>query len=95
VGGVGVAAAAVGLVLYLGAKSDHDDLAKMCAPMCAPSTWQDAQSKANFSYLLMGVGGAAVAAGVVWWVLQPSGRHESSRAYIAPTLAGLVVGGTF
>jgi len=93
VGGVGVAALAAGTVLALSVSGDYDHLKQTCAPSCDPGAWSSLHTRVETGYVLIGVGGAAVATGVVLWMLQPrSGKTEQRRAWIAPTLGGVVSG---
>src|SRR5262249_23707975 len=95
VGGAGIALVGAGTVLALSVGGDYDNLKKTCAPSCAQSSYSSLQTRANIGYVLIGVGAAAVAAGTIWYLLQPSGAPESRRAWIAPSPNGIVVGGVF
>src|SRR5262249_10742700 len=95
VGAGGLVAAGVGTMLLISVNSDVEALKQSCSPNCDPKRWSDLPTKADVGYVLIGVGGAAVAGGVVWWYLRGRGEEDSSRAWIAPTPTGFVVGGKF
>jgi hypothetical protein len=78
VAGAGVVAIGVGGGLALGAKSQYDSVASQCpANVCSQNgydTRNDARSRADVATVVMSVGAAVAASGVVLWLLEPSQR---------------------
>ncbi len=113
--GLGGAATIVGAVGYGVSKSKVDDLAQQCEKPethegCPPDVERDgnaARRRMSISAGVAGVGVAAVAAGVVWWVLD--GKRVSRESadqkallhrpeltpVLGPQLAGLTLSGAF
>lgn len=90
VGAAGAATAIAGALLVSSARSDYDQLQKTCAPLCPAASWSDGKEKAGWA--LVAVGAAAAAGGAVWAI---RGGHDQRRAWVAPSLAGIVAGGEF
>jgi len=82
VAGAGVVTIAVGGGLALGAKSQYDSVANECpAAGCSVDGYDvrtSARSRADVATVVMGVGAAAVAGGVLLWLLEP--RRTASVA---------------
>lgn len=78
VAAAGVIAVGVGGGLALGAKSQYDSVAAQCpAQGCTQNgydTRNDARSRADVATVVMAVGAAVAAGGVVLWLLEPSQR---------------------
>ncbi len=77
VGGVGLATAAVGGVLVGLTVSEASSIERDCGSMCPPSRWEKYQSLQTTGDVLLAVGGTALVVGIVWFVLQPTTRHEA------------------
>ena len=92
VAGVGVAGLAAGAVFGLMATSKHDDAAAATtAQQSAIDQQNSAKSLATISTISFIAGGALVAAGVAWWVIDrrssakpSSGSTQSLRVGLAP-----------
>jgi serine/threonine-protein kinase len=103
VAGVGVAAfvgAGVLWAIHDGAMSDRD--AACDADGCDPSSVDaDARMRTltTATNVAIGVGGAAVAGGVVWFLVGRTGGPEGERArmtaWVVPTSSGVAVGGVW
>jgi len=107
VGGGGVVALGVGLVFGAKAMSSNDDAKKLCGDdlRCSPENFDrgkklvsDSRSAGTISTVLVGVGVAAIAAGVVVFVTAPK-APERATARLVPVPhdsgAGLALVGTF
>ena len=72
VGGIGLATVAAGGVFYFLALSNYNDLKDGCGKThsCTDADTSPVQTKADVSYVLLGVGGALVITGVVLYVLE-------------------------
>jgi hypothetical protein len=92
-GAAGVAAAGTGAVLVGISLGRASDVESECAPSCPPSRWEKFRTMQQVGDVLLLVGGAALAGGVVWWLVQPSGATEPA-AWIAPSAGGVVAGGS-
>jgi len=107
-GAAGVAALGAGVVFAAKARSSHDEAIRLCGDdlLCdSSSTYDDAhgavvraKSQATTATVLIAVGGAAVAAGVIVWLTAPRERH-GPVARIVPAVddhhVGLSVLGRF
>ena len=107
-GGAGVVAVGVSLVFGSQASSKKSDAEKLCGAdlACtdmaaftqAKQAVSDAKSKATVSTVLMGVGLAAIAGGVIVWVTAPR-ESERATAHLVPVVhdggAGLALTGVF
>lgn len=107
VAGGGLAVAAVGLVFGYESRSSWNKAKDICGTdlVCdgdeqytpGHKAAQDASSQATVSTVLVTVGAAAVATGVVLWLTAPSDHRD--RVSVAPSIdahgGGLVVGGSF
>lgn len=95
--GGGVAAVAVGVVFYVGARGELDD----AESSMTLSDYQDhidgARSKRLASVLLIGGGAALVAGGVVHYLMRGTGSKETSAVSVMPTSGGGLItwGGDF
>lgn len=109
-GGVGVVGIGVGAVFGLKAKSQHDDaLARCPTSPCSDEKGvtlnQSAQTSALITDVTMGLGVAAIGAGVIVWLTAPSARSSAPASKttgsltIAPTPlpggAGALIAGRF
>lgn len=91
VGSAGLAFIAASVAVGVVAKNDLDGLRATCAPRCASSALSAVELEADVSDALLGVGIAAVGAGVLVIVLRPS--HAGPTIAIRGT--SLVLSGTF
>ena len=96
---VGAGALGGGLVLYLPAHAKFLDLKSTCAPNCALSTWSGLDTRESAGVALIAVGGAALAADVVLWVLaarssrkEPPPDAEARVIPLLPVASGGVTG---
>jgi hypothetical protein len=102
-GGVGVLGIGIGSVFGLEALAAKGQPAGECDPTCnaAGNARNAALLEGNASTVAFVAGGALVAAGVVMWLLAPSGRSSPAGAgwwvapAAAPNAASLGVGGRF
>jgi hypothetical protein len=87
-GGAGVIATTVGLVVFVKGKSDYDDASKGCSNGICKS--MDAYTKGNAGRdrmiaggIVAGVGVAAVAGAGIWWIVRATGspKASDSRAF--------------
>jgi hypothetical protein len=107
IGGVGVIGVVVGSIFGLQAISKNDDSVALCDPddesRCTAegkSLRDDAQTAALISTIAFGVGGAALATGIVLVVTAPSGSDSDSarlelRTRMRSGGAGLELGGSW
>jgi hypothetical protein len=76
IAGAGVVTVGVGGGLALGAKSQYDSVANECSAQGCSRDGYDvrngARSRADVATIVMGVGAAAVAGGVLLWLFEPS-----------------------
>jgi hypothetical protein len=90
VAGAGVVAIGVGGGLALGAKSQYDSAANQCSAQgcnqAGYDTRNDARSRADVATVVMVVGAAVAAGGVVLWLLEPS---QSTSVGIGPGTVGV------
>jgi hypothetical protein len=101
-GGVGVAGVAVGTIFGLRVRSKNNTADSICPSgnNCSPSearqldsTISDAKSARNFSYLGFGIGGAALATGVVLYLTAPKPKPTAWR--FSPAFDAKQWGATF
>jgi hypothetical protein len=95
-GGAGVAGIAVGSVLGLLASSKWNQAKTDCGAGCAPGTpaqdeASNAHSMATLANVSFAVGGVALAAGAVLWVLAPRAKPASALR-VGPFVAGSSAG---
>jgi serine/threonine-protein kinase len=109
VGGAGIAALGVGTVFSLGARSSWNDSRSHCnaSNECDDTGFslvQDAQSKGTLATVLIGVGAAAVGAGVILYLTAPTVEEPAPASQpqalrltpaIAPGYSGLALAGRF
>jgi hypothetical protein len=81
VGGAGLVVAATGAALVGVSFQKFSDVQSQCSPICAPSQYGPYQSMQVSGYVLLGVGVAALGAGIVWLALR--GRPSVARAETA------------
>jgi hypothetical protein len=72
-GGAGVAALGVGTYFGIAAEDQLQDLKSQCSPNCTQARTQPGRTDALAFYALLGGGGAAVGAALVWALAFPSG----------------------
>ena len=102
VGAVGIVGLGVGGYLALHARSKYNDAIgadcmgskSSCDPAGLTAT-KDARSDANLASIVVGVGVAAVAGGVLLYVLSPHASTSEHALYIAPTGTGIAFGGRY
>ena len=98
VAGVGLAALGTGVGLFVESHQEFDRLLPMCAAgTCAPQVWQPYERREQIGVALMAAGGGLAAIGGAWAIAAGVlGRKPAlSRAWVAPTFAGVVAGATF
>ncbi len=110
--GAGVAIAVVGVVIFVPAAKDVSDFGKQCPNHMCPGTGaaqtdlidkgNKARSKEMVGGVLMGVGGAAIVGGIIWYFAQPRGAETSASLLkpqltpaLTPGFAGLSLSGAF
>jgi hypothetical protein len=87
VGGAGVVATGVGVTLALMARSDYNSAYSAhcdetgCDDVGYKAT-HDARSKANVATIIVGVGAAAIATGVILYLTAPSGKPAAKREHV-------------
>jgi hypothetical protein len=77
-GGLGIAAGAVALVIDLGANSDARNLRDTCAPRCNQADVDAVQTKYTIAGVTAAFGGALLVTGVVLFILH--GSESSSKS---------------
>jgi hypothetical protein len=92
-GGAGLVAGVVGVVVRLGGQSSYDTANNQCGPSGCPNQHvvddgNSARSQMVLGTVVLGVGIAAVVGAGVWWAVTP--RHSSSSATQARAGFGLV-----
>jgi tetratricopeptide (TPR) repeat protein len=108
IGGAGIIAVGVGLVVGAQAMSDNNKAKELCGNdlACSPENFEagkklvaDGRSKATISTVLVVAGGAAIAAGAVVYLTAPRAREGTTAARIVPMIhetgAGIGFAGTF
>ena len=91
IAGGGAVAGAVGGVLLGLSSSDYQRFKQECGTMCSPQRVGPARSSELAGLVLVGVGSAAVATGLGWWLF--SGGEVRAQLSLAP--AGVSVAGQF
>jgi hypothetical protein len=79
-GGAGIALAATGGAFVFSTTRRFSELRDECGTSCAPSSWESQRTLQVVGDILLGVGGAAIVAGAVWWITGSVGR-SSPRAH--------------
>jgi hypothetical protein len=74
--GGGVVLGAIGTGLVIKTVGDASDAERDCGTRCPPSRWEGSRTQQRVGDVMIGVGVAALAGAVVWWLLQPSGSPE-------------------
>jgi hypothetical protein len=97
-GGIGVVAVGVGTVFGLKSRSRHDDAAKYCTGGSCTDTrgvtaGNDAHAAGNVSTIVMIVGAAGLAGGVVLWLSAP--KTTEQHAQLSAGLGTLQLRGNF
>lgn len=108
IGGAGLVAVGVGLVIGSQAISANNKAKKLCGDnlVCSAENFDegkklidDGRSKATISTVLVIAGGAAVAAGVVVYLTAPRARERNAAARLVPVIhetgAGIGLAGAF
>lgn len=110
--GVGGAVVIIGTIGVVDNKKKLDEVEAKCPNhKCVGSDTEsikkgnDARTALNSSGIIMGVGGAAIVGGAVWWFLDKKSVDRANRQgslkrprltpFVAPQLAGLSVSGAF
>ncbi|HEX4449969.1 MAG TPA: hypothetical protein VH143_03810 [Kofleriaceae bacterium] len=102
VGAVGIAGVGVASYLALSARSSYNDaltndcmgMKTMCDPAGLTAT-HDARTRANLATIVGAVGIAAIAGGIVLYVLAPDASSSEHAFYVAPTSNGIAFGGRY
>lgn len=89
-GGVGVIGLGAFAGLRLSASSDYNDLSRNCSPRCDPNKVDPIRTKYTLSYVALGVGAAAVAAGVVVYVVANGHSNNETSVAVLPSSDGLL-----
>ncbi|MGB0588657.1 MAG: PEGA domain-containing protein [Myxococcota bacterium] len=92
--GVGIASVAGGAILLGLAHADQAAADAASNQIEAQGLIDDANTKMTPGWVLIGVGSAAVVAGVLWAYLNVQ-KENAEQAWIAPSTNGLVLGGRF
>ena len=92
--GVGIASVGGGAILIGLAKADQAAANATENQIKAQGFIDDANSKLTPGWVLVGVGSAAVVAGVLWAYLNIQ-KEQAEQTWIAPSAHGLVLGGRF
>jgi hypothetical protein len=79
-GGAGLATAIAGGVLVGLTTHQFSVLHDDCGSSCDPARWQGQRTMQTVGDVLLGVGGAALVAGIVWWAFSPSGGFRAKTA---------------
>jgi hypothetical protein len=96
IGGTGVAALGAGIVLGVLADQRHDAATQDPVALGAQAKQSDAQSFATSADVCFVAGSVLTVAGVLWEILQLSGRPAARSAFVfEPSLGGASVRGTF
>ena len=100
--GLGGLVVVTGAITAASAYRTHQDLESSCSPDCSDGKVDNLRGVALAADLQFAVGGAAVAAGFLWWLLKT--RHEESAdetvgieaaAFAAPDGGGVLLQGRF
>jgi tetratricopeptide (TPR) repeat protein len=95
VAAVGGGLAVAGAVLNWRASTRFDDLRAQCGHACPTSAWDGWDTATDVSHVLIAVGSATAATGMVVWLL-PSRSSEQKRTLgVAPFALGLSAAGAF
>ena len=81
-GGVGLATAVAGGVLVALTLNEAGTIEVECGSTCPPSRWEKYRTLQTTGDVLLAVGGTALVVGIVWFVLQPTSRHEARAAWL-------------
>lgn len=95
VAGAGLVGVVGGGVLAILSASRYSSLHGSCAPKCDPSSWKTWQTLEPVGWTLIGLGGVALAAGLVWEFAPPLQTSTDAAFYVAPTLGGAIAGARF
>jgi len=111
VAGAGGVVMAVGLAIYIPARKDVNDSEDKCPNRVCPvgpkqaenlKAGEDARKKATTGGVVMGVGAAAIAGGLIWYFAQPkktatvgSLLRPDVKPALSPGFAGLALSGAF
>jgi tetratricopeptide (TPR) repeat protein len=93
--GSGVAALGTGAIFVGISIGKSHDVEAECAPDCPPARWEKYRTLQRIGDVLLIGGGALVAAGVAWYIVQPFRSKERTAIWVAPAAGGIVGGGTF
>ena len=90
----GLLVAVAGSALLIWSKVEYDSISgSACAPSCNPSRVDGPKAGQTAGGVLLGLGVAVAASGLIVGIVGNRSRHPS--AYLAPTLGGMVAGGEF
>jgi tetratricopeptide (TPR) repeat protein len=102
VGAAGIVGVGVASYLALSARSDYNSaLSADCMNMknacnaAGLTATHDARSRANVATIVGGIGLAAIAGGVVLYLLAPDSDSNEHAFYVTPTTNGLAFGGRY
>ncbi len=81
-GGAGLATAVAGGVLVGLTLNEARSIEAECGTTCPPSRWEQYRTLQTTGDVLLAVGGTALVVGILWFVLQPTSRHEARAAWL-------------
>jgi hypothetical protein len=90
-GGAGIVALGTGAAFVVAASSQLDQLKSSCSPHCSSAQTQPGRTDSLAGDILLGAGGAALGAALVWAFVFPSVSSDTStgmQVRIAPLLGG-------
>jgi tetratricopeptide (TPR) repeat protein len=94
--GAAVTTAVVGGGLVGSVGPDYDALRRYCSQRsCGPSDTAELRNRLYAGDALIAVGVAAAVADVALWIVDARRRHSAGRAFLTPTVGGMVAGGRF
>jgi hypothetical protein len=97
-GGVGVAATAVGVALRVTGQSDYDSASEQCPEAGCPNgeladNGNSARNRMLVGTVVAGVGAAALVGAGIWWVLTPSAKNDAAARPLRFRRVAVGVGG--
>ena len=95
VGGIGIGGLATGVVLGLMATSQHASARSEPVQLTAENEQNRAKTYATASTISFIAGGALLAIGTTWWILDSGNGKSSAQARLGVAPGGLMLQGTF
>ena len=84
-----------GSLLQANTRREYVGLHLDCRDACAAESWQPAAIRDHASWALIMAGGVLAATDIVLWSVWGARRRNEGRAWVAPSVGGIVLGGTF